>query len=540
MRDRRSQPVAKRRPTHQPTSRRWERRAAIALVAVTGLALAWVVNAEPTLGVPGQHAYGYHPAPQHTGLLLLVIASGPLLCVLAILLLRPAAPSSRLEAALVALLAVGSLALHGNAAIASRPYPGLELAWPFLWSNTEGAYAQIAGRAGPLDRFVSNYVHTLDVTSVKGTPHYVHIHHGQVHPPGLILAFACADRFYGAFPAAERAVSGAMAACFPWAAGLLAKTDTSLKHPVAVSVTAAVVAIVLASMAPLACYWALRSIWPRQVVLLAAGLVALVPGTHLFSPSIDQAYPTVVLLLVGIGVRAAATQRWPWGAAFGLALYGAMFIHVGLALAAGILGLSALLAWRARRPEWGARQLVAAYWRVGFAATLGFLTPALILQLSLGYPTFRVILACLRNNRLFNAAVGRTYWPWVAITPFEFCISLGVALGLVCVAGWLAESRAALREGSLRGRNALVLTSVGILALLGILGLNRGETPRLWLFLTPLLVVGAVGYLCRDDRPRRSILAALVFCQWLQLLILRVALDPNWTSTFCIKHLAKQ
>jgi len=73
---------------------------------------------------------------------------------------------------------------------------------------------------------------------------------------------------------------------------------------------------------------------------------------------------------------------------------------------------------------------------------------------------------------------------------------------------------------------------VVVLALLVVLGMNRGETARLWLFITPLLVVGAADALCREERAAPWLFAALAFCQWLQLVVLRVVLDPNWTSTF--------
>ena len=85
----------------------------------------------------------------------------------------------------------------------------------------------------------------------------------------------------------------------------------------------------------------------------------------------------------------------------------------------------------------------------------------------------------------------------------------------------------------------LLLATVGVLALLTVGGVNRGETARLWLFVTPLLVVGAAEWLCRGGQPRRRLLVALSFCQWLQLVLLRVMLDPNWTSTFFTRTLAQ-
>lgn len=108
--------------------------------------------------------------------------------------------------------------------------------------------------------------------------------------------------------------------------------------------------------------------------------------------------------------------------------------RIGL-LVAGILALLGLLLWRAAAPHRPAREVA----RPLIGVVLGFLTPALILKVCLRYSTFRVIALCLRNNALFNAAEGRTYWLWVAVVPFEFALSLGFALGLVVAVGWLVE-----------------------------------------------------------------------------------------------------
>jgi len=532
--------MAKRRSTPQVRTRPWMRYASLGLLAATGVALCAVIAARPTLGVPGEHAYGYHPAPRARGLLVLLVASAPLVLAAVIVLARRGKPSRVGTWATVGLMCVGSLALHAVSSTATKAYPGMELAWPFLWTNTEGAYAEMAGHAGRLDRFVANYPHGLDVSPDPRSRHYVPIHHAQVHPPGIILAFAALDRFYSAVPAARLALTRAISASFPSEVEMLDAADVAIDHPAPVAFTVAFAAIFLASAAPVVCHLALRGIWPPRVVMGACLLAALLPGTHLFNPSVDQVYPTLVLILVGLAARAATTRRWPWGAAFGLALYAAVFLHVGLALVAVILGLAGILAWRAWRSEMGLHEFAVAYWPVAAGATLGFLTPAFVLQLWLGYPTFRVILACLRNNRLFNLARKRSYGAWVVVTPFEFALSLGVGLALVCLVGWVREVAAAVRAGALRARNAVLLATVGVLGLLVVLGMNRGETARLWLFVTPLLVVGAADALCREERVAPWLFAALAFCQWLQLVVLRVVLDPNWTSTFFLKYLGGQ
>ena len=73
---------------------------------------------------------------------------------------------------------------------------------------------------------------------------------------------------------------------------------------------------------------------------------------------------------------------------------------VGFALIAAVIAASGVVAWRAERPEWSVVEATRACGRPVLGALFGFLTPALVLQVWVGYPTFRVVWMCLRNNAL--------------------------------------------------------------------------------------------------------------------------------------------
>ncbi len=510
-----------------------ERALSLVLLAASALGVGWVISARPTLGVEGQYVYPCRPAPSWGSLLLLGLLALPLLGGWAYVLIRRGPPTRRAEWMAAGILTLGSLLLHGGTACLPKLYTGAELMWPFVWQNTEGSYAVAAGEVGHAGRFVSNYVHWLDVSPIPKTPRWVHIHHPQVHPPGPILAFVGVEGFYEAHPGLAGAITDWAERDLPSSEVLRGSGQCSCVA--ATPLTFAFLTIVIASLAPLACYFAVRPLWPPAPSLVAAGLTALVPGTHLFSPSFDQAYPVLTLLLVACGVRAVVRRSWPWGAAFGAALYVLGFFHIGFGLVAVSLGLTLLVAWRAA----GAEHAVSDYWRPAAAAALAFLTLAALLHVSLGYPTFRVIAACLRNNALFNAAAGRTWWPWVAVVPFEFALSLGFGLGLVVLAGWLGEVVGAFRNRSLRGRSALLIAPVALLLLLNLAGMNRGETARLWLFLTPLLVLGAVDYLWRRAREPKRLFLRLAAVQALQALLFAIALDLGRTTTFMVGLLGR-
>lgn len=517
-----------------------ERLIALGLVAATTLALFWIEAKRPPLGVAGQYVYPYRPVTRPSAFLLLPVLALPLGGALAFVLFRRRGLARWQEWAVVAVLAAGSLLLHLGGACATKLFPGAELAWPFLHVHWEGAYAVKAREADDVGRFLSNYAHALDVSPVPGTPRWVHIHHAEVHPPGLILGFVALERFYGRFPGLDAAVRRWAAAALPSASTLDHQEAFRIRHPVAVGLTAALLTMVLASLTPVLGFATLRSMLPAVPSLVGAGLLALLPGVHLFSPSVDVAYPFLTLLVCFAGVRLVVTGRWGWGLALGGVLYAACFVHVGFALAAGVLGLATLFLWRAEQPQKRIGEMARAAWRPLAAAAAGFLTPALVLQAAVGYPTFRVLLLCVRNNAYFNAEAARTYWPWVAVVPFEFALSLGFALALVAGAGWLLEAGRAARQRSLRGASAVLLAIGAVLLALDLFGVNRGETARLWLFLTPFLVIGAVDLVWRRAREPRRILAALALAQALQVVWLTVLVDARLTTTFFAGVLGRQ
>ena len=523
---------ARTRRAAEPAAPAFERGASLALLLVSLAGLLWIITARPVLGVAGQHEYPYHPAPQRRALLVLALLAIPLGW-LVVRTLRGRHVSAGKQAWLMVVgFALGSLVLRLGVAGAPKLYPGAELAFPCLWPNTEGAYAAEVRKAEHLGAFVATYADGLDVSIDRDSPRYTRVHHPQVHPPGLILCFAAIERFYDSCGPLRVAVEGHAPRVLPSVAVLDGAPIVPIRHPVAVALTAALWLIVLASLAPAVAFLAARRVWPTGAALAAAAAAALVPGTYLFSPSIDQAYPTLTLVLCWLAIELLATRRLGWGLAFGVALYGAMFLHVAYGLVGAIIGLAAVLAWRTRCSGRSLRELAASYGRPAAGVAVGFLAPAVVLWAWLGYPTFRVIALCLRNNALFNAMAKRTYWPWLTAAPFEFSLSLGFALSLLVACGWLLEVVAAARAGSLAGRSALLLAAGTVVLALHLAGMNRGETARLWLLLTPLLALGAIDAAWRLAGEPRRLLACVLGVQLLQIVLLSVFLDLGRTSTF--------
>lgn len=523
-------PAAKK--PDEPRGRlRWGRRTAVGLFIAGALLLLWVATAQPRLGVPRQHEYPYRPRARWSALNFLALMAVPAGLALAWTLTRHRELGRREQWLLVAAITVGCLILRFGAAYYTRSFPGAELGWPFLWKSTEGAYAAEVRRVATVRSFLGSYADQLAESGTPGRPHRVHL---DTHPPGIVLGFVALESFYDARPKLAKDVADWTERNLPTSKFLTVRQAYAIRHPLAVAMTATLLSLVLASLMPLAAFATARQLLPGEPAVVATGLCALLTGTYLFSPSVDQVYPLLTLLLCATAVRAAARRSVLWGLATGLVLYGVAFVHVGFGLVMVVLALAALVAWREGSAEEGGgiRTLAAVCRRPAVGLLAGFLIPTLLLRLWAGYPTLRVIWLCARNNGRFYAEAGRTYWPWLPITPLEFVLSFGVGAAVVLVVGWLFEVRGVVRRRSLVGASSPLLVAGTVLAALYLAGAARGEAARLWLFLMPLAMLGVVDFLWQRLRDPRPVLAAVVGLQLVQVVVLPVVLDLAHTTTF--------
>ena len=505
----------------------------LAVFALSCFGVVWVVSAQPTIGVARQYYYPYRPSPPWGELVTLALLALPLVAGVGLVFHRRAF-SQRHPWAVVAVLTLGSLLLRLGTAYAPKHFPTLEVAWPFLWKNMEGAYAGEVRRAANVSTYLAGYARDLAAGAERRVPHRVHL---DTHPPGLVLVLVGLERVYDGLPSLCRSVEAWALRQSPELGVLLQRGAFALQHPIAVSLTAAHLFILVASLAPLVCFAVARRLMSWDAALLASGLTAVIPGAHMFNPSADQAFPTLTLLLCYAAVKAVTTRRWVWGIGFGLVLYAAMFFHIGFGLVAVGIGVAAGLAWRTDCPERGVWDVLAAYWRPAAGAAAGFLLAVFVMYAAFEYSSLRVAWLCARNNGVFYEAVGRTYWPWVVAMPFEFAVTLGFGLSLTAAGGWLWEAVGAGRGRSLHQRSALLLASGAMVIALDVLGLTLGEAARLWLFLTPLLVIGAVDFVWRRVPEPRRVLAWLFAAQLLSTVVLCLALDFGRTTTFLMDFL---
>jgi hypothetical protein len=138
-----------------------------------------------------------------------------------------------------------------------------------------------------------------------------------------------------------------------------------------------------------------------------------------------------------------------------------------------------------------------------------------------GYEVVRAFLFALRDARQFNAATGRPYDLWVVQNLIDTLANTGaltaalvvgiaaVGVGRIAVAAVREGQRAA---GAVAGEPALclALSVLASLAAVDLMGVNRGETIRLWIFLGAFLQLPVAGFCARRPVLFSAVLAASI------------------------------
>jgi hypothetical protein len=134
-------------------------------------------------------------------------------------------------------------------------------------------------------------------------------------------------------------------------------------------------------------------------------------------------------------------------------------------------------------------------WRIAVVPVLGFLLVHVTMRLIVGFDIVSVFATMMRAATDFNEGAGRPYDVWVVHNLKEFLLGAGLIPSLVVLLTLTARVRAAWLAGRAAGLASAVhaffatpaaalATSVCLcLCVVDLLGVNRGEVTRLWIFL---------------------------------------------------------
>jgi len=338
--------------------------------------------------------------------------------------------------------------------------------------------------------------------------------HTRTHPPGALLLVRGLDVIGRRLPP-PREGSGSLSALAAESLHREMQRAGDRGRPVPqrppAPWTLVLLAMLLPALSALAAWplyrLALRLGLPPSPSLLAAALWILVPARSLFTPSLDQALPC---LLLGAAILAAGPGRWrPFAA--GMVLFLCLFVTYGYLAPAGLVALLTIVADIA--PGEGAPWRRAA--ERGALLAAGFLLPWIVLSLATGYGPWAAFRDAMVQHRAI-AVASRSYITWLTWNPYDFTLLLGPPIaGLAAAALIPRGTRTAAFRDLAWGWWALLL-------LLLVSGTVRGEVGRIWLMLMPFACLLAAGA-AAERWDRRSPWAGLVLLLQAALLLVLAA-----------------
>ncbi|WP_155371132.1 hypothetical protein [Catellatospora vulcania] len=247
----------------------------------------------------------------------------------------------------------------------------------------------------------------------------------------------------------------------------------------------------VSSLSALLVYLVVREVLgDRRVALYALILCLLVPGRLYFLPILNAVSPVPILLSLWLFTRYLRSTHWGWAVGVGASLY-LVFFFEPLPLVMGLtFAALAALALYHRRLDWvGLLKLVSLTLAAFAGAYLGT-------KLVFGYDLFVNLAEVLADATDFNERAHRPYDVWVVRNLGDFALCAGIAATvLIGYAAWDA-----VRRGVARPIAALTLSGLAVLAFLDLVGINRGETTRLWIFLAVFLTIPVAWVCARSSR----------------------------------------
>jgi len=203
-------------------------------------------------------------------------------------------------------------------------------------------------------------------------------------------------------------------------------------------------------------------------------------------------------------VRWLSNRSWVYAALVGIAAYG-LLLYEPLSLAIGAL-LAALMARSMWQGNVAVSKVLAQIITIGAA----FLMTHAAMYRWFGFDIIQVFQQLAADAMNFNAQAQRPYSIWVWENLHEFLFGAGVAQVALFAAALIAGL---WRAGSWKERltEPITVVSAGVLTVLlaiDLIGVNRGEVIRLWIFLACFFQIPAA-YVCARLESRAALALVL-------------------------------
>lgn len=283
--------------------------------------------------------------------------------------------------------------------------------------------------------------------------------------------------------------------------------------------------ILLSNIGALLTYAMVKRVFQNSLTAIYSLVLYLfIPAKIFFFPILNTVTPVFILLTLLIFVMYLESRRGMYLMLLGFALYLVLFFEP-LPLVMGIVCV-ALCAKYYFEKKIQKPQLVSI---VAYTA-LSFLGLHLSMLLLTGFNIFEVFALVLRDAVKFNMTDQRGYGIWVVQNLKDFFFNAGIAqmiLFFVALGGALAQGVYALRDRVGRGGEIrkvllepgplLTLATAAVVLFLDLIGINRGEVVRLWIFLAVFIQIVAAH--CCAERLGRSTFSLVLVATMVQTTI---------------------
>jgi methylthioxylose transferase len=223
-------------------------------------------------------------------------------------------------------------------------------------------------------------------------------------------------------------------------------------------------------------------------------LYLLMPAKLYFFPLLNTVTPVFILASLWLLLKYLETRRVAYLILEGASLY-LLVVFEPLPLVMGIVFV-ALLA-----RAYGQRKISRAdLSRVGAWVMGTFLACHLFFVAVVGFNVIRSFLFAWEDARAFNAEMGRPYSVWVVHNLKDFFINVGVVPSAVFIGlasylvgrlVWMLRRGDSVRTYLAEPETLLTLCVLFVVAITDVIGVNRGETVRLWIFLAVFVQIVA-------------------------------------------------
>ena len=236
----------------------------------------------------------------------------------------------------------------------------------------------------------------------------------------------------------------------------------------------------------------------RVAALVALMFYLFMPAKLFFYPILNTVTPTVFLTFACLWLRAMQTSRGAYAILAGVALYGLVCFEP-LPLVMGVVCVALVAHWL-----WTGDLTARALLLKTSIIVTAFAATHAVMVVVWHFDLFAVFGQVAAEGVAFNAEVQRPYGIWVRQNLVDFFFGTGIcqALLFIVAVGWAGVTWRAAVPGA-----SLFLGIAAALVIVDLMGVNRAEVIRLWIFLACFVQIPAA-FVCA--KPGSWIAVALV------------------------------